>query len=204
LETKDRILQTTEHMLQKYGYKKVRTDDIAKNVGISKRTLYEHFSSKESLVESLLTEKFEVFKSEIHSKLEIMKSSDASNFVSILRDINETVANYFSFFNKDLHEDIEKNLPDFMHKCKTFEDNKFEVLKKIFEYGREKKKVKDNVDFEILYLISKYAIESLMKPEVIKELPYSTKDIITNIHSILMTGILTDDASNEFLEIKSN
>ncbi len=47
---KDAILDATDRLLARYGYRKMTVDDIATEVGIGKGTIYLHFSSKEELV----------------------------------------------------------------------------------------------------------------------------------------------------------
>ncbi len=47
--TKDAILDATDKLLAKYGYKKMTIDDLAQEVGIGKGSVYLHFSSKEEI-----------------------------------------------------------------------------------------------------------------------------------------------------------
>ena len=49
-ELHDKILLATKAMFYKQGIKQVRMDDIAKELTISKRTLYEIFNDKETLL----------------------------------------------------------------------------------------------------------------------------------------------------------
>jgi AcrR family transcriptional regulator len=50
LETKDAILDATERLLARYGYRKMTVEDIAREVGVGKGTIYLHFTSKEEVV----------------------------------------------------------------------------------------------------------------------------------------------------------
>ena len=49
-ELRERILTVAMEMFYKSGIKPVRMDDIANNLSISKRTLYEVFQDKETLL----------------------------------------------------------------------------------------------------------------------------------------------------------
>ncbi len=44
------ILNATDRLLARYGYKKMTIDDLAKEAGIGKGTVYLHFKSKEDVV----------------------------------------------------------------------------------------------------------------------------------------------------------
>jgi len=59
MNIKDRIKQSAKEKFCYYGFKNVRTDDLAKSVGISKKTLYEHYASKEALFEEIFEEAVE-------------------------------------------------------------------------------------------------------------------------------------------------
>ena len=47
---KDAILDATDRLLARYGYKKMTVEDIAIEVSIGKSTIYLHFTSKEEIV----------------------------------------------------------------------------------------------------------------------------------------------------------
>src|SRR5918992_2021323 len=46
---KDAILDATDRLLARYGYRKMTVEDIAQEVGIGKGTIYLHFASKEEV-----------------------------------------------------------------------------------------------------------------------------------------------------------
>jgi AcrR family transcriptional regulator len=46
---RDRILDATECLLTRLGYRKMTMDDVAQEAGIAKRTIYVHFPSKEEV-----------------------------------------------------------------------------------------------------------------------------------------------------------
>lgn len=49
MEMRDLILDATERLLTRYGYRKMTIDDIAREAGIGRRTIYLHFSGKEEV-----------------------------------------------------------------------------------------------------------------------------------------------------------
>lgn len=46
---RDEILDATDRLLARFGYKKMTIDDLAQEVGIGKGTVYLHFASKEEI-----------------------------------------------------------------------------------------------------------------------------------------------------------
>ena len=55
---KDRILETADRLFYLQGLRAVGVDTIAAEIGISKRTLYNHFPSKDALIAAYLARRF--------------------------------------------------------------------------------------------------------------------------------------------------
>ena len=68
---KDSILDATDRLLARYGYRKMTVEDIALEAGIGKGTIYLHFSSKEEVVLSHIDRIVERLKDQLN---EIAKS----------------------------------------------------------------------------------------------------------------------------------
>lgn len=56
---KDKIINKTEDLFLNLGFKSVTMDDIANELGISKKTIYQHFENKTKLVEATSMHVFE-------------------------------------------------------------------------------------------------------------------------------------------------
>lgn len=56
---KEKILNTAADMFLNYGFKSVTMDDIANEIGVSKKTIYQHFATKTKLVQAATMYMFE-------------------------------------------------------------------------------------------------------------------------------------------------
>ena len=64
--------------------------------------------------------------------------------------------------------------------------------------------VKSNINKDILYLIFYNSLHYILVPEVVSNLPLTTKDTLQNIFDVLLTGALTDIGNKKYNEkIKS-
>lgn len=57
-EDKAKILQRCERLFMRYGIKSVTMDDVSRELGISKKTLYQFFENKEDLVHKITVNHF--------------------------------------------------------------------------------------------------------------------------------------------------
>ena len=65
--TRDAILDATDRLLARYGYKKMTIDDLAREVGIGKGSVYLHFDSKEEIALSHIDRIIERLKSSLYA-----------------------------------------------------------------------------------------------------------------------------------------
>ena len=65
--TRDAILDATDRLLARYGYRKMTIDDLAKEVGIGKGSVYLHFESKQEIALSHIDRIVERLKTSLHA-----------------------------------------------------------------------------------------------------------------------------------------
>ena len=59
---KEKIIQKSADLFLSYGFKSVTMDDIANALGISKKTIYQHFDNKTKLVVGFSTTELIILK----------------------------------------------------------------------------------------------------------------------------------------------
>lgn len=109
----DKICSVSEKMFMRYGIKSVTMDDVAKELSISKKTLYQFVSDKNDLVQKTLLLHVQsmdalclnVFKSEENAIQQILKIADMMIGLhqemnpSLLFDLKKYHSEIFKFFN---------------------------------------------------------------------------------------------------------
>src|SRR3978361_1844490 len=56
MEVKERILSKAADLFMQYGIRSITMDEIAAQLGISKKTIYQFFTDKDSMVEAFVNE----------------------------------------------------------------------------------------------------------------------------------------------------
>jgi AcrR family transcriptional regulator len=128
---KEKIMSKASDLFMKLGFKSVTMDDIAGEMGISKKTIYKFFSNKEILIEEITA----LIHSEIH---EIIGQIVAQNFNAI--DENYQIRKMFKemFQSADTSPvyQLKKHYPSIFEKVMVMERNECNTLfKKNIEKG---------------------------------------------------------------------
>lgn len=115
MEAKEKILVRSEELFLMYGLRSVSMDDIAKKLGMSKKTLYNYFDNKKELIHNVINE---YIKREKEFATEILgKSMDAV-------DEMLTLAKHFI-------ELLKKMKPTIMYDLQKYYPNSWELIEKL-------------------------------------------------------------------------
>ena len=68
MDKKEAVINTARDLFQKYGYKKVSMDEIAKTSGVTKKTIYTYFKDKDSMFLYFIEEELQKMKKKIEKK----------------------------------------------------------------------------------------------------------------------------------------
>ena len=172
--TREMIIEQAAKMFAEQGIKSIRMDDIAKTLGVSKRTLYEMFEDKEEL---------------LYLSIRHMQSGRMAKIEAKLKENRESLAYLFESLkmmmeNKELHRRISGNLYKFYPH--TFE--------------RVRKESEEQSGKALYSLIMHYVDCGLIVPTVdvrlsVTILYYTTTTLISSASNIsLPDGVTLDDA----------
>ena len=56
---KEQIIQSARELFHQFGFKKVSMDEIAQKAGVTKKTIYMYFDSKEDLLKYFIQEEIQ-------------------------------------------------------------------------------------------------------------------------------------------------
>lgn len=116
LELREYIITESDKLFCQHGFKSVTMDDIAKHLGISKKTIYQHFKDKNELVNILITDKLD-------NQVCVMEDQrKAENAVHEIYISIETINNSLTEMNPNLFYDLQKYHPEAWLKFRAFRE----------------------------------------------------------------------------------
>jgi len=117
LEVKEYIVKESDKLFCQFGFKSVTMDDIAKHLGMSKKTIYQHFSDKDELVNILIKEKLNAQDCNME-----FCASKAENAVEELFFALTNIHELLSSMNPKLFYDLQKYHPKAWLSFKEFKE----------------------------------------------------------------------------------
>lgn len=172
METKDCILSAASELISKAGIKSISVDDICRQIGISKKTFYVHYDTKDSLVEALLKRNLE--KEKVELEQHIAGKSVKQLMLEILQIAQQT-----QDVRKTPHVlyDLEKYYPQLYHAHLIDVRNAtFSFLKKYLQQGKDEGFFRDDLDIERTSRILSFMHHQLM--DSITKIANDKRDII--------------------------
>ncbi len=194
--TNQRIIEAAREKFFANGFSKVTMDEIASELGISKKTMYQHFDSKDKLIDAVMEWQIITVKSQI---TEHMRNS--SDFVERMYGLWTTMGKQFCTISRQFHEDLRKFRPDLWKKIS--EHRKQNILgnfSRMIDEGIQNGFVRNDINRDIMVLMYLGAIQSIVNPEVISEHSFSTEEAFKSVLRLYLDAILTDKARKHFHE----
>lgn len=183
-ELKERIIATATEAFTTKGIKSITMDDIAAALGISKRTLYEVFVDKESLLKDcILTVQAERdrYLQEVYEQ--------SHNVLEVILVVFQKSIEMFHKTNKRFFEDIKK-YPKVYNMMKERSESDSEKTMSFFMLGVEQGIFRSDVNFAIVNLLVREQFDVLLNTDVCNE--YSFIEVYESIMFTYIRGISTE------------
>lgn len=129
--SKQRIIDEAEKLIIMNGVKATTMDDIAKYLGISKRTIYEHFKDKSELIETILDNAYKK-----NQKQEVIIFSESDNVLEGLLKILRTRKSSINLQKVRTALELKRYYPEIFNKMMCEHDG-MQKLESTFEQGKQ-------------------------------------------------------------------
>lgn len=187
LPSEERILHGADELFCRFGIKNVTMDDIARHIGMSKKTIYLHFEDKNKIVMRLVeltindhTEKFDAF----------VKTS--KNAIEEILHIMDYMRATFARCNPNMYYDMQRFHPEAWQIFRKFKEEKaFEQVMMNFEKGRQQGLYRKDFNAKILSRLRLEEVEIGMNPTCFPPDKFNIHDVQVQLLDHFLHGICT-------------
>ena len=189
-----RIVRQARGHFFAHGYSQCTMDELALELGMSKKTLYVHFESKEALMAAVIDD----LGREIRASADALLSNRQLNFAEKLRGFAEGMVERLTTINPRLLRDLQRFAPHlFQRVAEMREQNVPYVFGRFIEEGQLAGMVRTDVrlDFAIAFFLS--AMNGLIQPATMERLGLAPRDIAPRAIELFFGGLLTPAGRQE-------
>jgi AcrR family transcriptional regulator len=191
----DRILAAARAHLFAYGYSALTMDDLAAELGMSKKTLYVHFPSKDALVEALLN----CFVADVRASADTIFADRTLSFTAKLHRFSETMVQRFTRMGPHVFRDLQRSAPHIYRRIEEVRHSTIPyVFGQIVRQGQASGMVRADIDPDFAIEFWRPAIQSLMHPDTLERLKRTPDQMFSQAIDLFFGGLLTSAGRKDY------
>lgn len=200
MNVKERIVSEAAAMFIRNGIKSITMDDIACNLGVSKRTIYELFKDKNELLTECLEHHISINMSE---NLKIL--AESQNMIEAMLKFLKRGTEAMEEINFSFFTDLQKYHP------KVFKDivvanrhKNIDFTMSMLQRGIDEGVFRNNIKTELVAIMLREQIDLMSKPDIFPYSKYSRSEVFTSIVINFTRGISTPKGTELMDELLRN
>src|SRR5215469_14546674 len=185
---RQRIVDAARVHFFNHGFRSVTMDDLAAELGISKKTRYAHFPGKFDLLEAVLADKL----AGVEATLKEVTRAHPHDFPATLRELLAGTQRELDEIKPPFVRDMRQKAPQVF---KVVERRRTTLIQrhfgKLFIEGQRAGMVRKDVPAKLMIEILLAMVQSIMNPPKMEELGMMPKEGFAGILKIVLEGALT-------------
>jgi len=163
-------------------------DDLAVELGMSKKTLYAHFASKSALLKSVIDDKLRA----VDADLGRVASRSSADFLSAVQQLLACVRQHSEELQPPFLRDMGREAPELFKVVQTRRRALIQRhLGKLLREGCKSGMIRQDMTTDLMIEILVGATDALMNPQKLSQLELSAKTCLSAIVTIFLQGVMT-------------
>lgn len=179
-----KIFRSTIEVFNKYGLK-LTVDQIAKNAGISKKTVYRDFDGKEDLFLKLVDYLWDNIKTE---EEEALKEEGLPTLVR-LRKLLSAMPSWYSTINLSELSELRELYPEVYKKVQMRLETGWEPTIELIKKGQDEGVIRKDIDINIVKMMMDASLERFFEEDILERNNIRYEEGLNKVVDILLLGI---------------
>ena len=190
-----RILAAARQQLFRYGYNALTMDDLAHELGMSKKTLYRHFPGKDAIIDRIIDGIGRAVRVEMDAVLNHPKLS----FAQKLRAIVDVVAPRLALLSPAMLRELQRYAPKTFQRIDELRQHNIPyVFGRLFRAGIAEGAVRSGVDPDFAALFWLQAVRGLVHPDTLAVTRLTAQQTLQNALELFTGGLLTPAGAKDY------
>ena len=190
-----RILAAARQQLFKYGYNALTMDDLAHELGMSKKTLYQHYSGKDAIIDLIIDGIGRTARTEMDAIL----NNPRLTFAQKLRAVVDVVAPRLALLSPAMMRELQRYAPKIFQKIDELRQNNIPyVFGRLFRAGIEEGAVRRDLDPDFAALFWLQAVRGLVHPDTLAVTQLTTQQTLHKALELFTGGLLTPAGRKDY------
>ena len=176
------------------GIRNVSMDDVARSLGMSKKTIYQYVENKPDLLRHIL----DFIMENVETKINEIENRDL-NAIDVLLDMSKIVGEKIMKFNPVISFELEKYFPAIFETYKTRKKQMMkEFIKRNIEKGIKEGYYRSDLNSEVVAHLYFEKIEDLYKPDILEQENFTFEDLFKVMFENHIRGISNESGIKYF------
>jgi AcrR family transcriptional regulator len=182
------VAAARRHFLQ-HGFRGVTMDDLAVEMGMSKKTLYVHFRSKQDLLAAVIENKI----GELEAQMDGLRCEGAADFADTLHRLLACMQAHAKEISPTFIRDLLRETPELAGVVKARRKKLIgRTFGRILQQGQAARSIRNDIPVDLLVGILLSTVEVVVTPEKVAEEGVMPGKLLANVLSVFLEGVLTE------------
>jgi TetR/AcrR family transcriptional regulator, cholesterol catabolism regulator len=180
--TRDKILNSARGLFGTRGMRGTTVDDIARRAGVSKRTVYETFTSKDEIAGAIVDQALALFEENMRR---IIQGSDdpLEKLMRLSRFYAEPQLSSKALI------DLQRDLPELWERVEKVETGILQEMQQVTDEGKGQGVFDTELSTDIIIGALTGALRTTMAPEFLLNSNHSIEDVSSSLFELITLGI---------------
>jgi AcrR family transcriptional regulator len=190
-----RILAAARQHLFAYGYHALTMDDLAHELGMSKKTLYQRFPGKDAIISRVI----DSVGREITARIEAILDDDALAFAEKLRAIVDVVASRIAMLSPAVLRELQRYAPKVFRQIEELRQKNIPIVfGRLFREGIAEGAIRPALDPDFAALFWMQAVRGLLQPDTLARTGLSPRQTLERALDLFTGGLLTPAGRKDY------
>lgn len=197
----ERILRAAREQVFARGYNALTMDALAHELGMSKKTLYAHFASKDEIVAAVI----DAAGGSIRAEAEAVLGDPALSFVGKLRQVVAIVGMHWGRVTPTMLRELERFAPPLHRRLEELKQRNIPlVIGRLLRVGVTEGMVRDDIDPDFAVQFWLQSLNGLLNPATLKRLALTPREAFDNGVRMFFLAVLSDAGRAELFRTEKD